>query len=58
MFTPSPKMSSPSVIVAEIDPDAELDPLLRRDAGVPLGHATLYLRGAPHRINDARKFRQ
>ena len=44
--------------VAEVDADAELDPLLLRDLGVALGHSLLHVDRATHRIDDARKFDQ
>src|SRR6516162_5727824 len=42
--------------VAQIDADAELDPLLRRHMRVALGHPSPYLDGAAHRIDDAGEF--
>jgi hypothetical protein len=44
--------------VAEIDADAQFDAVVRRDAGVPLGHRLLHLDRAAHCIDDARKFHQ
>src|SRR5260370_16606092 len=44
--------------VAEIDPDAQFDAVVRPDARVPLGHRLLHCDGAAHRIDDARKFYQ
>ena len=44
--------------IAEIDADAQLDAVVRRDARVPLGHRLLHLDGAAHRIDDAGKFHQ
>ena len=44
--------------IPEVDPDPELDPLLRRATRVPLGHALLHLNGAPHRIQDAGELRE
>ena len=41
--------------VAQVDTDAELDPLLGRDALILLGHAALDLDGAPNGIDHARK---
>src|SRR6185437_13027918 len=38
-----------------MNPDAELDPPFRRDAGVALGHAVLHVDRAPHRVDDAAK---
>jgi hypothetical protein len=43
---------------AEIDPDAQFDAVLRRDARIPLGHRLLHLDRATHRIDDAREFHQ
>jgi hypothetical protein len=39
--------------VAEIDADPELDPLLWRGGGVPIGHRPLNLHRAPHGIHHA-----
>ena len=39
--------------VAEIDADAQLDAVVRRDTGVALGHRLLHLDRAAHRIDDA-----
>ena len=39
--------------VAEVDPDPELDPFLRRGARVPLGHFPLHLDGATDRVHHA-----
>src|SRR5260370_13174654 len=44
--------------VAEIDADAQLDAVVRPDAGVPLGHRLLHLDRAADRIDDAGKFDQ
>jgi hypothetical protein len=39
--------------VPEVNPDPELDPLLRRDVRVPRGHSPLHLHGAPDGVNHA-----
>ena len=39
--------------VAEVDADAKLDPLLRRQAGVALDHAALHFDRAAHRVDHA-----
>ena len=39
--------------VAQMDADAELDALVRRDLGVALDHRLLHFDGAAHRIDDA-----
>ena len=39
--------------VAEVNPDAEFDPPLLRQAGVAFGHAVLNLHGAAHRVDHA-----
>jgi hypothetical protein len=39
--------------IAQVDPDAELDPLLWRGGGVPIGHRPLHLHRATHRVNHA-----
>ena len=44
--------------VAEVDPDAELDPVLRRGCGVPLDHPPLDLDRAPNGVDHARELRQ
>ena len=44
--------------VANIDADAKLDPLLRPDPGVALGHAALDVGSTVHRINNARELHQ
>jgi hypothetical protein len=44
--------------IAEIDADAQFDPVVRRGAGVPLGHRLLHRDRAAHRIDDARKLHQ
>ena len=44
--------------VAEIDADAQLDAVVRRDIRVPLGHRLLHLDRAAHRIDDAGKLHQ
>jgi hypothetical protein len=41
--------------IAEIDPDAELDPLLRRGGRVAIGHSPLHLHRASDGIDYARK---
>ena len=42
--------------IADVDPDAKLNALLGRDCHVARHHLALQLDGAPHRIDDARKF--
>ena len=42
--------------VAQVDADAVLDPLLRRQAGVSLGHAELNFDGATHGVDYAAEF--
>jgi hypothetical protein len=44
--------------IAEIDADAQLDAVVRRDTDVPLGHRLLHLDRKTHRIDDARKVHQ
>jgi hypothetical protein len=44
--------------ITEVDPDPELDPLLRRGARIALGHPPLHLDRAAHGIHDTRKFCQ
>src|SRR6185369_7516323 len=44
--------------VADIDPDAKLDPLRRRYLCIAFGHAPLNLGRAAQRIHDAREFHQ
>ena len=44
--------------ISQVDPDAELDPLLRRSACIALDHSPLDLDRAPHRINNTGKIRQ
>jgi hypothetical protein len=44
--------------IAEIDPDAELDPLLRGDGRILLDYLPLHLDRAAHGVHDTRKFRQ
>src|SRR5215472_12285769 len=44
--------------VTKVDADTELDPLLRRDLGVSLGHPPLHLDRTPHRVHHAGEFRQ
>jgi hypothetical protein len=39
-------------------PNAQFDAVLRRDAGVSLGHRLLHRDGAAHRVDDAGKFHQ
>src|SRR5262249_40268059 len=42
--------------ITEVDPDAELDPLLWRDSCIALSHPSLDLHPAAHRIHHAGKF--
>src|SRR4029077_8905916 len=44
--------------IAEIDPDAEGDPLILGDVGIAVDHRPLQLDGAADRIDDAGKFDQ
>jgi len=44
--------------VAEIDADAQFDPVVRRDASVPPGHCLLHCDRAAHRIDDTGKLHQ
>ena len=44
--------------IAEVDPEAELDPLIGRDGGVAIGHPPLDLNGAAHGVHNTRKLRQ
>jgi hypothetical protein len=44
--------------VADVDANTKFDPLLRRHARIALGHATLDINGATHRINDAGELEQ
>jgi hypothetical protein len=44
--------------VAEIDADAQLNAVVRRDAAVPVGHRLLHLDRATHRIDGAGKLHQ
>ena len=44
--------------VAEIDPDPQFEPALRRDRVVDRARAPLHFDGAVQRIDDARKIRQ
>ena len=44
--------------VADIDADAELNAALRRHLGIALGHASLHVDRAAHRIDYAREFQQ
>jgi hypothetical protein len=44
--------------VAQVDPDAELDPLLRRGGPVAIGHPALHLHGAPDGIDHTCKLGQ
>jgi len=39
--------------VAQVNPDPELDPALRRGVRIPLGHPPLHLDGAAHCIHHA-----
>src|SRR5262249_53166511 len=41
--------------VAEVDPNAELDPFFPHDSRITLGHSPLYLHAAPHGVDHARK---
>jgi hypothetical protein len=41
--------------IAEVDPDAELDPLVGRDARIAFGHPALHLHGASDGVNHARE---
>jgi len=41
--------------VAEVDTHPEVDPLIRLDRAVPLGHTTLELDGAAHRVDHTRE---
>ena len=41
--------------VAEVDPDAKLDPLIDRGSRIALDHAPLHVDCAPHGIDHARK---
>jgi hypothetical protein len=45
--------------IAEVDADAELDPLIgRRDSRVTLDHCPLHFDRAAHSIHDTRELRQ
>ena len=44
--------------IAEVDPDPELDPLVRWGARVALGHPALHVHGAADGINDTRELSQ
>jgi hypothetical protein len=44
--------------VAEVDSDAQLDAVFRRDIRVSPGHRLLHRDRAAHRIDDAGKFHQ
>ena len=44
--------------IAEMDADAELDPAIRRQAGIALDHAILHLDGAAHGVDDAAELHQ
>ena len=44
--------------VADIDADAKVDPLFGRHTGIALGHATLHVDRAAHRIDDAGELEQ
>ena len=44
--------------VAEVYTHPEVDPLIGLDRAVPLGHTTLELDGAAHRVDHTRKLRQ
>jgi len=44
--------------IAKVDTDAELDPFGGRGSLIALGHPTLDLHGAPHRVHHAGKLRQ
>src|SRR5262249_38138841 len=44
--------------IAQVDPDAEFYPLLRRNIGIAFAHALLDLNRASHRIHDARKLNE
>jgi hypothetical protein len=44
--------------VAEIDPNPELDPLLRQGGRISLGHAPLHFRRATNSVNHARELGQ
>jgi hypothetical protein len=48
----------PRDYVAEVDADPELDPLVRRDSGVGLGHSPLDLNSATDGGNHAGELRQ
>ena len=44
--------------IPEVDPDPELDPVLRRGPRVALPHPPLHLHGAPNGIDHAGKLSQ
>ena len=44
--------------IAQVDPDAELDPLIDPSSRIAFDHAALQFDRATHRIDDARKFHQ
>jgi len=44
--------------VAEVDTDAEPDPVIFGDAGFPIDHRVLQFGGTADRVDDAREFRQ
>ena len=44
--------------IAEVDPDAEVDPLIGRQRRISLNHSPLDLRRASHGVHNARIFRQ
>src|SRR6266542_1409610 len=44
--------------VADIDADAELDPLLVRHVGIALRHAALDVHGTTHRVHDTAELGQ
>ena len=59
MFTPSPKMSSPSAITSpRVDPDAELDPLVLWYFAIALRHPALDLNSAPDGVYNTRELPQ
>ena len=43
-------MSSPSMMITDVDPDAKLDPLIGCQAAIAFGHATLHVHCAAHPI--------
>jgi len=44
--------------MAEVDPDAKLDPLIDRGCRIALEHFPLHVDREPHGSNDAREFDQ